>query len=80
MSLYFSTVLVGLPEGVDLDEYVFNLLHLTRFPTIYVFRSVGKLVSKSEDIHNALFSRAEPDASQLHHSRISNRNLKETRP
>lgn len=53
-SLYISIILVGLIEGADLDKYIFNLLQLTRIPTIYLLINVMKLISKSYGSHNAL--------------------------
>lgn len=60
VTLYFSIILVGFTEGAELDEYIFNLLHLTRIPAIYLLRNVMKLISKSCGSHNVLFNRAEP--------------------
>lgn len=41
-TLYFAVILGGLPEGVDLHGHVYNLLHLTRIPTIYLLGNVMK--------------------------------------
>lgn len=51
---------------------MFNLLHLTRIPTIYLLRNVTQLFSESHDSHRALLNRAELCILWLYHSCISN--------
>lgn len=60
MSFNFSSIILAGFIGAGLDEYAFNLLPLTRIPTIYLLSSVMELISKTSDSLSALFSRAEP--------------------